>query len=290
MVRATERAAAPALADSSAVAPIEALPSALISIGDIESRIGRLTPVFCLDFDGTLSPIVADPGAACLLDGVEGVLRALAAKAPVLVLSGRDAPDVRARIRLPGVLYAGSHGFEVLRDDGQREVHEEALRYLPHLAVVEEQLRAATAGIPGVVVDRKRFSVAVHDRMVPEEHLESLWRVVAGIAAESPMLRSMRGKRVTEFLPNLDWDKGRALLWLLEMSSYRQDRHLPICIGDDITDEDALRTVRGPGVGIVVGSGERPTAATYALRDPVEVREFLSRMLQFLDKRAATDA
>lgn len=255
---------------------------------DIESRLGELTPILCLDFDGTLAPIVDDAKKARLLDGVESVLSDLAARVPVTVLSGRDALDVCDRIHLPHILYAGSHGFEVVQENGTREPHEEALAYLPHLAAVEQRLLTDTATVPGVVIDRKHFGVAVHDRLVADEHLESLWQVVAGIGAEFPMLRSMRGKRVTEFLPNIDWNKGRALLWLLEMVGFDEQRHLPICIGDDITDEDALRTVRGRGIGIVVGSGQRYSAATYSLRDPVEVWEFLVRLSRLLRTRPPT--
>jgi alpha,alpha-trehalase len=242
--------------------------------------------VLCLDFDGTLSPIVSDPGEARLLDGVEGVLKSLATAVPVFVLSGRDAGDVRERVRLPGILYAGSHGFEVMRADGSRQPHEEALAYLPHLEAVERELREATTAIPGVMLDRKRFSLAVHDRLVADEDLEALYRIVAQVSAEFPMLRSMRGKRVTEFLPNLDWNKGRALLWLLDMVGYDEATQAPICIGDDITDEDALRAVRGRGIGIVVGFGERYSAASYSLRDPVEVWEFLGRLQRLVREQA----
>ncbi len=252
---------------------------------DIQSDLGGLTPILCLDFDGTLAPIVDDATKAQLLDGVEAVLADLAARLPVTVLSGRDALDVCERIHLPHILYAGSHGFEVMQDDGTSQPHEEALPYLPHLAAVEQRLLAETAKVPGVVIDRKHFGVAVHDRLVADQHLEPLWQAVAGIGAEFPMLRSMRGKRVTEFLPNIDWNKGRALLWLLEMVGFDERRHLPICIGDDITDEDALRTVRGRGIGIVVGSGQRYSAATYSLRDPVEVWEFLVRLSRWLGER-----
>jgi alpha,alpha-trehalase len=245
--------------------------------------------VLCLDFDGTLSPIVSEPGDARLLDGVEAVLRALVELTPVCILSGRDAGDVCARVGLPGILYAGSHGYEVMRFDGSRQPHEEALAYLPHLEAAERHLREATAAIPGVVLDRKRFSLAIHDRLVADGDLEALYRIVARVSAEFPMLRSMRGKRVTEFLPNLDWNKGRALLWLLDMVGYDEGTQAPIAIGDDITDEDALRAVRGRGIGIVVGSGKRYSAASYALRDPIEVWEFLVRLEHLLRDRPRLD-
>jgi alpha,alpha-trehalase len=275
------------MADAATAAPIDTLPSALLRFGSVEDELHGRNPVLCLDFDGTLSPIVAEPSAARLLEGVEGVLKALAAAVPVFILSGRDAGDVRDRVHLPGILYAGSHGFEVMRWDGTRHPHDEALPYLPHLEAAERELRAATAAIPGVALERKRFTLAIHDRLVADEDLEALYRIVAQVSAEFPTLRSMRGKRVTEFLPNVDWNKGRALLWLLDMVGYDDATQMPICIGDDITDEDALRAVRGRGIGIVVGSGERYSAASYSLRDPVEVWEFLGRLQRLVREQAS---
>src|SRR5215213_2331469 len=118
MARATTSASAShGPTDSAAAAPIETLPSALMAFEDIQSALDGPTPILCLDFDGTLAPIVDDATKAQLLDGVEAVLADLAARLPVTVLSGRDALDVCERIHLPHILYAGSHGFEVMQDD-----------------------------------------------------------------------------------------------------------------------------------------------------------------------------
>ncbi|MGE0228062.1 MAG: trehalose-phosphatase [Dehalococcoidia bacterium] len=290
MVRGSEYApASTAPSDHSAVLPIDSLPSALVEFETIRARIDGFIPVLCLDFDGTLSPIVDDPASARLLDGVEHVLERLVQLVPILVLSGRDAYDVRERVGIDGVLYAGSHGFDVLEADGHHEPNAEAVAYLPHLDALEARLRAETASVVGAEVDRKRFGVAVHDRRVAEEDFDRLWATVNSAEQAFPMLRPMRGKRVTEFLPEIDWNKGRALLWLLGRAGYRSDLAVPVCIGDDVTDEDALRVVRGIGVGVVVGAGSRPSAATYALRDPGEVLVFLGRLAAFLEAREPHD-
>jgi len=291
MARASERSAtAAATHDLAAVLPIDSLPSALDSFEEIEARIDGLTPILCLDFDGTLSPIVDDPDSAQLLDGMEPLVRGLAERVPILVLSGRDADDVARRMGIDGILYAGSHGFDVRVADGRHEPNAEAVEYLPHLDALEARLRTETAEIAGTVVDRKRFGVAVHDRRVAEEDFDRLWEIVNEAGRAFPLLRPMRGKRVTEFLPEIDWNKGRALLWLLGRAGYRADLALPICIGDDVTDEDALRAVRDRGIGIVVGTGTRASAATYAVRDPGEVLVFLERLATFLDGRVSEEA
>jgi trehalose 6-phosphate phosphatase len=96
-------------------------------------------------------------------------------------------------------------------------------------------------------------------------------------------LRKTRGKCVFELRPAVKWDKGRAAKWLLEMIQCREKReYVPVYVGDDVTDEDALRFVTNfGGVGIIVTEDDsRETAATWRLRDPDEVAEFLEHFVR----------
>ena len=95
------------------------LPNALDSYGQLIGVVGGRQPFVCLDFDGTLSEIVSDPDAAMLVDGAAKALENLAAQCPVAILSGRDLADIRDRVGLPGIWYAGSHGFELIGPDGK---------------------------------------------------------------------------------------------------------------------------------------------------------------------------
>lgn len=82
----------------------------------------------------------------------------------------------------------------------------------------------------------------------------------------------------------VNWDKGRALLHLLEVLGLQEQADvLPIYIGDDKTDEDAFKAIQGPnsGVGILVSTKAKPTAAAYTVRDPDEVAAFLKMLVQF---------
>jgi hypothetical protein len=82
----------------------------------------------------------------------------------------------------------------------------------------------------------------------------------------------------------VDWDKGRALLHLLEVLGLQEQADvLPIYIGDDKTDEDAFKALQGPnnGVGILVSTKVKPTAAAFTVRDPDEVAAFLKMLVQF---------
>jgi trehalose 6-phosphate phosphatase len=257
--------------------PIDALPSALLEHGAIRATLrGRRLALFA-DFDGTLSPIVEEPSAAALAEGNRERLERLGQRATVAVISGRDLDDLEPRVGAAGLYYAGSHGFQVAGPDGWRHQHDEGLRFLDALDRAEAALRSRLERVPGVLVERKRFAIAVHDRRVADEHLVTVRRAVAETTGEMPSLRLMEGKRVHELRPALDWDKGRAMLWLLEKLALPLAETALLFIGDDTTDEDAFRAMReaGHGIAIVVGEGGRESFAHYALRDPAEVSAML---------------
>jgi trehalose-phosphatase len=106
-------------------------------------------------------------------------------------------------------------------------------------------------------------------------------------AARHPELRRISGKKVYELLPDIDWDKGKAVAWLLETLGLesRSGGIRPIYIGDDSTDEDAFRALEQRGIGILVSEQSQPTAARYSLKNIDEVERFL-RTLTATDDRA----
>jgi trehalose 6-phosphate phosphatase len=246
------------------------LQSALEHIQEIAGPGGRVA-VF-LDYDGALTPIVTHPQDAWLPDSMRQVLHRVAARVPVAILSGRDLDDVRCRVDVDGIVYAGSHGFDVAGPGLRREVGTE---YLSELDSAENELRDALDEIPGAQLERKRFSVAAHYRNVNESDLPDVARAMEIIAARHRNLRRINGKKVYELLPDIDWDKGKAVLWLLETLNLDGEHIRPIYIGDDTTDEDAFRALERRGIGILVTEAQQPTSARYSLKDPDEVERFL---------------
>ena len=249
------------------------LPSALEHVQEIAGRSGRVA-VF-LDYDGTLTPIVSQPEDAWLSDSMRQTLQELAARAPVAILSGRDLDDVRRRVNIDGIVYAGSHGFDIAGPRGLRR--QMATEFLSNLDLAEKELHEALDGIPGARVERKHFSIAAHYRNVNENDLAQVERAVDAVATRHRELRRIDGKKVYELLPDIDWDKGKAVLWLLETLGLesRSGGIRPIYIGDDRTDEDAFRALEQRGIGILVSEQSQPTAARYSLKDPAEVERFL---------------
>jgi trehalose-phosphatase len=252
------------------------IPSALGRVQEIAARGDQLA-VF-LDYDGTLTPIVSRPDQAVLTDSTRAILRALAAKMPVAILSGRDLEDVRKRVAIDAMVYAGSHGFDIAGPRGLRR--QEATKFLPALDAAEKELQEKLAGIAGALIERKCFSIAAHYRNVNESDFPELERAVSDVAARHRQLRTMEGKKVYELLPNTDWDKGKAVLWLLDNLGLEHGKVRPIYIGDDRTDEDAFRALGQRGAGILVSEQPRSTAAHYALKNPAEVERFLQEVIE----------
>jgi trehalose-phosphatase len=262
------------------------LPSALDQMRQLLGNGGKRLAVF-LDYDGTLTPIVSRPEAAVLSDRMRTIIRRLAGHCAVAVVSGRGLADVRERVGIEEIVYAGSHGFEIAGPGGLREENREAQAAQPALAEAEAALREQLSGVPGAQVERKKYSLAIHFRNVDEQRVPEVERSVAEIARQHPTLRRSGGKKVFELQPEVDWHKGRAVNWLLTRLDLDHPDVLPLYIGDDLTDEDAFQAMCERGVGIVVRDEPRPTAARYALENPAEVGTFLERLTGYVQRSDA---
>jgi trehalose-phosphatase len=256
------------------------LPDAIASFRQVAGVLSARRPALFFDFDGTLSEIVDDPAAATLVPGAAEALRSLAERYPVAVLSGRDLADIRSRIDIPGLWYAGSHGFEMITPDGSHRENDIAAAAVPNLHRAADEVAAEVAAIRGVSLERKRFAVAVHFRNAAPEASAAVTAVVHRAGARHG-LKVTAGRKVVELRPAVDWDKGKTLEWIVDHIDTPEPL-LPIFIGDDLTDEDAFDAVLHAGIGIVVchdEDGDRSTAARFSLPDPGGVRVFIERLV-----------
>ncbi|MGP4016582.1 trehalose-phosphatase [Saccharopolyspora sp. 5N708] len=273
------------LADVSVTASEEhhlsGVPDALDHWDEIAERLRGRRPVLLLDFDGTLAPIRNDPTKVTMPVGSRQVLQALAELCPVAILSGRDLQDVRRRVRVDGLWYAGSHGFELAGPTDEPIVQHDGELALPDLDEAERLLTIELETVAGVMVDRKRFALAVHYRNVRPDVVDHVIATVHRIGDALPTLRTTHGRRVVELLPNIAWDKGRALRWLLARLGFTGPDVTPVFAGDDYTDEDALHEIHDDGIGVVVHSaehGDRLTWAHYSVDGPRSLRALLARV------------
>ena len=248
-----------------------------------EARIRVGSMLVALDFDGTIAPIVPHPDDAALLPHARPILEKLARRndTEIALISGRSLSDLRERIGLEDVYYAGNHGLEIEGPD-LKDIVPAALELEPRVQQVWNSIEAAVGSIDGVYIENKRLSLSVHYRQIDDEKEQA--RVTEGVrnvfAMDNEGLRLTTGKRVLEIRPDIDWHKGKALLFILEdIARTRGGKMLPMFVGDDKTDEDGFAALMGSGPGVLVGSPEIQTAATSYVRSPDEAVELLERLL-----------
>lgn len=237
-----------------------------------------------LDYDGTLTPIVDRPEDAVISEGMRDAVRRLAERTTVCVVSGRDRAVVSRWLGIEGLVVAGSHGFDLGDDRASAAGHFEEV-----LATVTDRLRSGLSEVPGATVEPKRFSVAVHYRLVARAQRPHVTAVVNALLSDySEALKLTPGKMVYEIQPNLDWDKGKAVQYLRRALGVDGAEFVPLYLGDDITDEDAFRALQGPsngaGIGVIVADTTDPeqagrdSAAEFVLESIGEVQQFLDTL------------
>lgn len=255
------------------------IPAALDSLDLIRRQVaGQRVAVF-LDYDGTLTPIVSRPELAVLSDAMRTTLRDLASVCPVAIVSGRDRRDVENLVQIDALVYAGSHGFDIVGPGGLDMQHREGERHQPALQDAADRLERRVGDIGGALIERKKYAVALHYRLVADEDLAAIDYAMEEVAARHPDLRRTGGKKVHELRPNIEWDKGKAVTWLLGALGLDEPDVLPFYLGDDETDEDAFRALQQRGIGILVAEQPGDSYAHYLLRDTEEARVFLRHLI-----------
>lgn len=260
-----------------------ALPIPLVNLESFANRLADRRPALFLDYGGTLVPVGDRPEYARLSDDMRSLLGEAARAMPVIVVSGRSLDDVSSLVGLPEIIYAGSHGLEIRGPTLDLELPE-GMDALDELGKAADELAARLDKIAGPRLERKRFTIVVHLRQVAGRDRSAVVAAVEQVQARYPRLHRTGGKDVIELLPNIDWDKGRAVAWLLSELGLAGPEVLPIYIGDDVTDEDAFKAVRGRGLGILVSERPQPSAADYRLKDTREVAALLRRLVETLRK------
>ncbi|MGH7504940.1 MAG: trehalose-phosphatase [Longimicrobiales bacterium] len=244
----------------------------------VEARARHRAMLVAVDFDGTLAPIVPHYRDATVVDGARAALETLAARSDtrVAIVSGRGLDDVRARVGLDALFYAGNHGLEI-EGPGVHRVHADALGARPALEDCIVRLQDLTDAIDGLLLEDKGLTLSIHYRLVRDPERAALAvQEIRRRCGDQAALEITEGKKIVEIRPRVEWDKGRATAFLVEQL-------LPVgpvvFIGDDRTDEDAFRAIAGRGEGVVVGDPPPPdTAAASYVRSPIEVADLLGQL------------
>jgi trehalose 6-phosphate phosphatase len=237
--------------------------------------------VLCaFDFDGTLAPIVPQPDQARLPPGIRSRLLALAAHAPIAIITGRSVDDIRHRLAFEPDFIIGNHGMEGVPGwEAHAQRHAELCRGW------REQLEAVLPqGFdPGIRIEDKRFSLSVHyrlaaDRAATEAQLERLFRQL------QPEPRVVWGKLVFSLMPEDAGHKGSALEQLMAMTQARS----AVYVGDDITDEDVFRLQRPEILSIRIEHAPH-SAAELHVSHPADIVRLLDELTHRLRAAGASN-
>lgn len=231
-----------------------------------------------LDYDGTLTPIRKRPELALLSQQRRKTLRQLSHQPEIkmAIISGRKLSDIKSIVNLPGLIYVGNHGLEI-EAKGTLKTHLAAKRFIPLLKRIKAVL-INKVKIKGVWIEDKGLTLSFHFRQVSQNRRKRLYKLFyETIDPWQKKIRITKGKKVFEIRPPIDWDKGKAIEWLINRLKLK--KYLPVYIGDDRTDEDAFRALKGKGISLKVGMGGK-TAADKRLRNTAGVYRFLSRLGQ----------
>ena len=245
------------------------------------------TAAVCLDFDGTLAPIVDDPNEARPLPGTVELLGHLTARfAAVALLSGRPADYLVEHAPAPGLRYLGLYGLQEIRD-GHRWLDPRLEAARPAVMATQQDLRHCVAvRDSGAYLEDKQYAVAIHTRRVADP---ARWTAAITEAARQVAdrhgLEVLLGKLVWELRPAVRSDKGDAVRRVIGESNARS----VIVAGDDLGDLPAfaaaleLKGRGGDALRVAVDSAEAPPPlldqADVIVDGPPGLLEFLRRLL-----------
>jgi len=244
------------------------------------------------DYDGTLTPIVARPELANLTASMRLLLQELRRVHNVTlgVISGRALDDIKNKVGVKGIVYAGNHGLEI-EGPGISFINPLADEIKPLIKIISYILHKTLGTMRGVFVEDKGLTLSIHYRLVEDNQTENvkgtLDQVVGGAQA-SGKIKITNGKKVFEVRPGVEWDKGKAIRLLMKKygKGGRYSGLVPIFLGDDLTDEDGFEVIEkyGNGFSIFVGEPNTGTSARYCLKSPAEVEIFFSRLLESMSQ------
>jgi trehalose 6-phosphate phosphatase len=234
------------------------------------SKVGENCALF-LDFDGTLVDIAERPDAVMVEPALPDVLQRLQERlgGALAIISGRPIAFLDPQFAPHRFDMAGLHGLEhriggrlFLCDPDEHPVLREMVGRLTEIV----------ASKPGLLIEDKGCSVAVHWRLAPQEKDFALTTAHAAVEAMGSEYRVQHGKAVAEILPSAA-GKGRVIERFLQQAPYAGRR--PIFAGDDLTDENGFKAVNANN-GLSIRIGEGKTIARLRLRTAADLRHALS--------------
>jgi len=246
----------------------------------IEKKIlGKKLLFIGLDYDGTLTPIVSYPDHARLPQNTKSLLTDLSdlPNTFVCIISGRSYGDIRKKVGIKKIIYVGNHGMEI-KGGGLSFSVKNSKKYKEEVNKICRNLTQRLREIRGVWVENKGLTASVHYRLADSEDVQKVKQIVFPIIKTCKELKLRRGKKVWEIRPKIDWNKGKAVQYVLKRSVGEnwKRKSAVVYVGDDQTDEDVFSLLKQHGITALVSrKPSHISNAQYFLAHPQEVINFL---------------
>jgi len=235
-----------------------------------------------LDVDGTLIDLCSAPDAACVPDGLRETLEQLSQTlgGAIALVSGRSIRDLERMFAPLELAAAGQHGSELRFRGG------EVIAMTPpsaSLAGVRRVLSRYAEGHPGILIENKERSLAVHYRNAPDLRTPTRRLLEAAVRGSSDL--QIIGGRAAFDVTSADANKGNAVAAFMARKPFAG--RTPIYIGDDVSDEMGFAEVlRRGGHAIRVGDAAA-SLAPLRLQTPEAVRVWLAEICEQLTSAEA---
>jgi trehalose-phosphatase len=242
-----------------------------------------------LDIDGTLAPIAPTPDEASIPDVTRDVLRNLTALpgVAVVLVSGRSVDDAIRFVNGQRWWIVGNHGLELRTPEGQLSADESARQFRANIESAARELSAIARSTRGAILENKALTLSLHYRLADPSAVSGLMQRARDVAATHG-LKVTQGKKIVELRPPVEVDKGTAALTLADRLGALSGEASVFYAGDDRTDEDAFRALRGRTkravtLRVVSDEDQPTTSAEFQLSSPTAVR----KVLEWLAERRA---
>jgi len=242
--------------------------------------------IFMFDFDGTLSPIAPTPKQAFLPVSTKKILEKLCKFSFVAIITGRSLEDIKKKVGIKKIIYAGNHGTEWQIGKQKKTIKISRLS-CQKLAEVERKFKDLVSRYPSLLVDEKKQGFSVHYRKLSASRQSKFSKEAEKIIASykrSKFISFFYGKKVLEAVAKTGWNKGKFAKFLIGYlkKKYKKDI-LPVYIGDDTTDESVFLNLKTAITARV--SRDKKSFAKYFIKNQRDVNKALHYFLNALYKR-----
>ena len=223
-----------------------------------------------LDYDGTLSHFKKDPNKAYPVKGIKKIIKKISELdfITITIISGRGLEDLKNKMSLNSINYAGLHGLE-MQDYNPKNLNQNKIKH--YINIIKKQYKNEIKSNQ-LFLEDKKFVLSIHYR----NNFQDINNLKSSIhnLVDKKQFEVMNGRKIIEIKPK-GWNKGKAVQ-MIRKKSFKNKNPLEIYIGDDTTDEDAFSVINGFSI-YVKNENKMSEKAAFYLNDPDEVYMFLNK-------------